>query len=282
MLKNPIGAHYSIKDGYLSAFKLALIDGADALQIFAKSPASAKLRAVTKEEAKEVSELEGRDKIKSLVIHGSYLINLAQKELGADSYQIKSLAEDMRNAEALGGDGAIVHMGKALGQDNELAINNFVKNIHTLLKATEGVTAKIMIENTAGQGTEMGHDIKELGEIYKQIGNTKRVKICLDTAHAFGAGYDIAKDTEAVVAEIDKLIGVKNIGCIHLNDSKKPLNSRVDRHADIGAGEIGSNGLVEFAKALEKAGGEHIPLILEVPQESADYKSQIEKLRKSK
>ena len=282
MIKNPIGAHYSIKDGYIGAFKIALEDGADALQIFAKSPASAKLRSVTKDEAEEVSSWSERKKIRSLIIHGSYLINLAEKELGADSYQIKSLAEDMRNAEALGGDGAIVHMGKSLGKPTEQAIDNFVKNIHTLLKETDGVNAKIIIENTAGQGTEMGHDLKELALIYKKIADKKRVKICIDTAHAFGAGYDVSKKPEDVILEIDSLVGIANIACIHLNDSKKILNSHVDRHADLDAGEIGLKGLSAFAKELSRAGGEDIPLILEVPQETAYYKSQIKKLREVK
>jgi len=187
----------------------------------------------------------------------------------------------MRNAKALGGDGAVVHMGKSLDQPNDKAQGNFIKNIKTLLKATEGVKAKIIIENTAGQGTEMGHDLNELADIYKKIGDTERVKVCIDTAHAFGAGYDISNNSEGVITEIDRLIGIKNIGCIHLNDSKKPLNSRVDRHADIGVGEIGLKGLIHFVEALKKIGGEDIPLILEVPQESADYASQIKKIREA-
>lgn len=278
---NPIGAHYSIKDGYLGAFKMALKDGANALQIFAKSPASAKFRSVTKEEADEVVNFHQRKDIGNLIIHGSYLINLAEKELGKDSYQIKSLAEDMRNAEALGGLGAIVHMGKSLEQPNEKAIDNFVKNINTLLKETRGVDAKIIIENTAGQGTEMGHDLKELGDIYKKIDNTEKVKICIDTAHAFGAGYDIKDNPDSVVEEIAKNIGIKNIACVHLNDSKKALDSHVDRHADIDSGEIELKGLVGFIRALNKAGGGHIPLILEVPQETSEYKEQIKNLRES-
>ncbi|HRY62957.1 MAG TPA: deoxyribonuclease IV, partial [Candidatus Paceibacterota bacterium] len=201
MIKNPIGAHYSIKDGYLGAFKSAISDNADALQIFAKSPASAKFRSVTKEEADEVKGFKNRKQIRSVVIHGSYLINLAEKKLDANSYQIKSLAEDMKNAEALGGIGAIVHAGKSLGQDKTEAINNFVQNIHKLLDTAKDANAKIIIENTAGQGTEMGHDLKELGEIYKKIGDKERVKICLDTAHAFGAGYDIKNNAEKVVED---------------------------------------------------------------------------------
>jgi deoxyribonuclease-4 len=279
---NPIGAHYSIKDGYLGAFKMALEDGADALQIFAKSPASARLRAVTEEESKEVLNWENRDKIKSLVIHASYLINLASDKYEDGSYQIKSIVEDIKNAEKLGGQGAVVHCGKQLKLTKEEAVNNFVHNIKLIADKTKELGAKLFIENTAGQGTEMGFTLEELSDIYKKIDDTKRVQICLDTAHAFGAGYDIANNPKDVVDKLGKLIGIKNIGCIHLNDSKKPLNSHVDRHADLGAGEIGLAGLTTFAKEIQKVGGEHIPLILEVPQEASDYKSQIKKLRGTK
>lgn len=280
-IQNPIGAHYSIKDGYLGAFKAALADGATALQIFAKSPASAKLRAVTEEESKEVSAWEHRDEIKSLVIHSSYLINLASDKYENNSYQIKSIVEDINNAEKLGGQGAVVHSGKQLKLAKEEAINNFVHNVKLIADKTKGVGAKLFIENTAGQGTEMGFTLEELSDIYKRIGNINRVQICIDTAHAFGAGYDIADKPKEFINKLNKLIGIQNIGCIHLNDSKKPLGSRVDRHADIGEGQIGLSGISSFARELEKIGGENIPLILEVPQEKYSYREQIKLIKKS-
>ncbi len=278
--KNPIGAHFSVSKGYLESFKVALSIGADAMQIFAKSPMQAKLRAVTKEESTSVKEFADRNKIKSFVVHASYLLNFA-KPVSSDGYELKSLAEDVLNAEALGGDGAVIHLGKSLEMPVPEAVENYVANIKKVIKMTEKSRAAIILENTAGQGSEVGFKFEELGEIYKKIGDKKRVKVCIDTAHMFGAGYDIttAKGAKAAVEEIGKNIGIANIICVHLNDSKKPAGSRVDRHEDIGRGQIGELGLKAFVLELRKAGGENIPLILETPEGFDTYEEQIKKVR---
>ncbi len=275
-VKNPVGAHFSVSKGFPGAFKEAVSIGAEAMQIFAKSPMQSKLKSVTKDEADAVRNFAERGKIKSLVIHASYLLNFA-KPVSDDSYQIKSLVEDVFNAEALGGDGAVIHLGKSVGMDKAEAIKNYVENIKRVVKETDGSKAYVILENTAGQGSEFGYLFDELGEIYKAIGNKKRVKICLDTAHAYGAGYDWrdAKRCKEALALLDKNIGIQNIACVHFNDSKKPLSSRVDRHEDIGYGTIGLEGLTNFVFELRKLGGESIPLILETPEGVESYEDQI-------
>lgn len=277
---NPIGAHFSVGKGYLESFKVALSVGADAMQIFAKSPMQSKLRAVTKEESKAISDFSERAKIRSLVIHGSYLLNFA-KSLKDDAYEIKSLTEDIFNSEALGGIGAVAHLGKSLKISKDEAINNYVENIKTVVQKTDGLKSSVLLENTAGQGTEIGYTFDELGYIYKKIGNKKRVRFCLDTAHMFGAGYDLrdAKSVAKTLEDIDKFLGVENIACIHFNDSKKPHASHVDRHEDIGRGTIGENGLKYFALGLRDLGGENIPLILETPEGFDSYEEQIKKVK---
>ncbi|MBI3632549.1 MAG: deoxyribonuclease IV [Candidatus Vogelbacteria bacterium] len=275
-IKNPVGAHFSVSGGFLCAFEEAVSIRAEAMQIFAKSPMQAKLKSVTKEEVEAIKNFKDRSKIKSLVIHASYLLNFA-KPVSSDGYQIKSLAEDVINAEVLGGDGAVIHLGKSLGMDKGEAIKNYVENIKRVIKETDGSKASIILENTAGQGSEIGYLFEEFGEIYKSIGNKKRVKVCLDTAHAFGAGYDWrdSKKCKEALLLLDKNIGIKNIACVHFNDSKKPLGSRVDRHEDLGHGTIGVSGLKNFVSELRKFGGESIPLILETPQGFEPYKEQI-------
>ena len=276
---NPIGAHFSVSSGYLGAFQEAVSIGAEAMQIFAKSPMQAKLRAVTNEESLEVKNFADRSKIKSLVIHASYLLNFA-KPISPDAYQIKSLVEDVFNAEALGGEGAIVHMGKSLEMDKREATKNFVENIKRVIEETDGSIANIILENTAGQGSEIGFLFEEFGEIYRAIKN-KRLKVCIDTAHSFAAGYDwrnTKKSKEALML-LHKNIGIKNIACIHFNDSKKPLLSHVDRHEDIGRGTIGEEGLKNFVLNLGQLGGDHIPLILETPQDFESYEKQMTIIR---
>lgn len=278
---NPIGGHYSIKKGYLGALKEALLCDADALQIFTKSPASAKYRSVTEEEASEVANWENRNKIKNILVHSSYLINIAGNSFDEESFAIKSIVEDVENAAKLKADGVIVHFGKKLSLSKDTAEENIINNVKLIAEKTKNLKPKIVLENTAGQGTEIGYDLDEFSQIFNKINNFKKVSVCIDTAHAFGAGYDIS-DTEKskeIIAILKNNLGLKNISCIHFNDSKKKLGSKVDRHEDIGFGLIGENGLKTFLIELIKKGGHNIPLILETPQENEPYKKQIEKIR---
>jgi len=281
---SPIGAHVSIKDGYAGAFQEALGLGASALQLFGKSPMSGKLREVTVAEGKEVASLPDRKKIRYAVIHASYLLNFAKK-LPAGSYQARSLSEDLRGADKLGADGVVLHMGKSVDGDRLEAENHFVTHIVSLLKETSDLKAKIILENTAGQGTEMGFQFEEYDRIYKKIKKLAgkeqaRLAMCLDTAHAYGAGYDLR--TKAGCAktldELDRHIGLEEIACVHFNDSKKALGSRVDRHQDLGHGTIGNTGLHAFVEALDKARTKPTPLILETPQEHVSYAKQLKLL----
>lgn len=276
----PIGAHFSIANGYKNAFSDAVSVGVSVIQIFSKNPMTARFRKVTKEESQEVEKFKTENSIKYAVIHASYLLNFA-RQLEENSFAIKSLTEDLYNADALGADGVILHSGKSLTIDKCEAEDNFVTNIKTVLEKTAGLNAKIIIENTAGQGTEMGFLLQDLERVFKKLGKNKRVRFCFDTAHAYGAGYNLndTKSAEKVAEEIDKTIGMKNIACIHLNDSKKEIGSRVDRHEDIGHGHIGEAGLKSFVMAIFKKAGKPIPLILETPQGFDTYEDQIKKVR---
>lgn len=276
-----LGAHMSVSKGYAAAFEEALAIGGSALQIFAKSPMQSRLRAVTDEEAAAIAAVPGRKEILSAIIHASYLLNFA-KPMEADNYQIKSLAEDIVNSHQIGGEGAVVHMGKTLEMDPSEAEANYVKNIEIALEQTKQVKTKVILENTAGQGSEMGYRIPDYGRIFKKLhrNNKKRVGSCIDTAHLFGGGYDLSSDAgvSECLKELHEHVGIENITCIHFNDSKKPVGSRVDRHQDIGRGMIGDPGLKLLAQKLLK---EHpdLPLILETPEEFDPYAEQIKKIK---
>ncbi len=277
----PIGAHLSISKGYDKAIDLAISIGANAIQVFAKSPMRAELKKITEEQERLVKENPDRDKIKFIVIHASYLLNLA-KPLDLESYQLKSIIEDLENSEAIGGNGVILHLGKSLDMGLEKAKDNFVKNIKTVVKKTAKLKSKIMLEITAGQGSEVGHQIEELAEIYNKIDSREKVAICIDTAHAFAGGYDLRtpKTTDEFLNKIDKLIKIENVTCIHFNDSKKPLGSRVDRHQDIGKGTIGLLGLEYFFKEISKRSKNSAAFILETTEEFLSYQEQIEIIKR--
>ncbi len=278
-----VGAHVSIAGGFIEAFKRAKEIDATALQIFAKSPRSAASRKVTAAESKEVAEFTKRYPL-SGVIHASYLLNFAQK-MDERHYQYRSLAEDLENAEALGLGGVVVHLGKTKEGDLSEAIKTYAHNIAHIVNNSKTKKVRLLLENTAGQGSEFGYRFEEWGQtldlIKEKLKDRKRIGVCLDTAHSFSGGYDWSnkKTLEESLVLFDKHVGFKNLGCVHLNDSKKPLSARVDRHEDIGKGMIGAPGLKLLVKKILQS-KKDIPFILETPETSILYKEQINAVRK--
>ena len=269
----PIGAHVSIAGGYLEAFKRAQAIGADAMQIFTKSPRGGALRKITKEEATEIKNWKGRSGVRKVVIHASYLLNFA-KPLKLTDFESRSLLDDLESADLIEADGVVLHIGKTLKLDPTEAETLFVKNIIAILEHTKKLKAKIILENTAGQGTEMGYQLDHLGKIVGAI-KSPRLGVCLDTQHAFAAGYSPAQ----LLNEFDKHIGLGKLTCVHLNDSKKILGSRVDRHEDIGHGHIGEKLLKEFVKEMAAKTKGTVPPILETPEEHSSFTDQIKKVK---
>ena len=269
----PIGAHVSIAGGYLEAFKRARAIGADAMQIFTKSPRGGALRKITKEEATEIKNWKGRSGVRKVVIHASYLLNFA-KPLKLTDFESRSLLDDLESADLIEADGVVLHIGKTLKLDPTEAETLFVKNIIAILEHTKKLKAKIILENTAGQGTEMGYQLDHLGKIVGAI-KSPRLGVCLDTQHAFAAGYSPAQ----LINEFDNHIGLEKLACIHLNDSKKALGSRVDRHQDIGEGYIGEKPLKDFVKEMVAKTKGTVPLILETPEEHSSFTDQIKKVK---
>lgn len=269
----PIGAHVSIAGGYIEAFKRARGVGADAMQIFTKSPRSGALRKVNKAEALEIKSWPQRGEIKSCVIHASYLLNFA-KPLTLGAFESRSLIDDLESADLIGAIGVVLHVGKTLTLDPKEAEKLFVQNIKMILAKTKHLKSKIILENTAGQGTELGYQLDHLAKITRAV-KSPRLKICLDTEHAFAAGYS----PDVLLEAFDKHIGLSELACIHLNDSKKPLASRVDRHEDIGHGQIGEKLLKNFVIKLSQKTKNKVPIILETPETFSPFTEQISLVR---
>ncbi len=245
------------------------------MQIFTKAPMAAKMREVTEDEARAFSASPYRKEITDIVVHASYLLNFAKPQ-SKDAYERRSLAEDLRSIEKLGGQGVVLHMGKYLGVDPAIADALFVENLLAVLEDTKKLKVPIILENTAGQGTEMGWQLEEYGHIFKKFKKNKRIRSCIDTAHLSGAGYDLGTPAgaKATIKKLEEHVGIENIVCVHFNDSKKPIGARVDRHQDIGYGTLKVDGLREFMRGLHKQ-SPSLPFILETPQEHATYTEQI-------
>jgi len=253
------GAHMSIANGFIAAMREAHDElGTNGMQIFMKSPRGRAETKLTSDSAREFKQYSQDIGFKFIVAHCSYLLNFAKPGV---PWALSSLIDDLRGVEMLGGVGVVLHVGKSLELPYGSAFDFLIKNLEDVLSATSGLKAKIILENTAGQGTEMGRSFEELKDIYDALGKNKRVSFCLDTCHAWAWGYDFTNPS-SVFKEFDKILGLKNLELIHFNDAMKVRGSRVDRHANLGQGEIGEASLKTIIKF---AGKESIPMIVETP-----------------
>jgi deoxyribonuclease-4 len=223
--------------------------------------------------AKELSENEiekfrmrlESSKIKFVVAHDSYLINLCSKELEMLNKSRDSFLDELKRCELLGIPHLNFHPGAHLGLGEDEGIKIIAESLNFAHSKTPGYKVTSMIEATAGQGSAIGYKFEHLRKIIDLVEEKDRITICIDTAHIFAAGYDIKDSTnyEIVINEFDNIVGLDKLKCIHMNDSKKPLGSKVDRHEHIGKGFIGLQG---FTNIMNDKRIEHIPKILETPK----------------
>lgn len=271
-----IGAHVSAQGGVENAPLNAKKIGATAFALFTKNQRQWFSSALTQESIeafKHNCEACGF-KPCQILPHDSYLINLGHPTAEGLEQSRSSFTEEMRRCQALGLDRLNFHPGSHLKAISETeCIRRISESINIALDRTQGVTA--VIENTAGQGSNIGYRFEHIAEIIDGVEDKSRVGFCLDTCHAFAAGYDLrpnaaqslfeATGYEAVISEADRIIGLKYLKGMHLNDAKKPLGSRVDRHETLGNGEIG---IGAFESIMKDPRIDNIPLILETPDES--------------
>lgn len=259
-----IGVHTSIAGGIHLSIERARRLGCNTVQIFSHSPRSWALRKITKEEFQEFRRLRTIYDISPVFIHTSYLINLAsyKDEIARRSREL--LIEEMKIADALGADYVVLHPGSAPDSEQE-GIERIIRNLKEALK--ERGRSKLLLENTAGERGDVTSRIHQLARIIKSLNSTSIGGICIDTCHAYQAGYDITCD-EGVTALIDGIkgeVGLDRLKLLHLNDSKKAFGSGVDRHEHIGKGSIGEKG---FEILLNNPFLKNVPVILETPKES--------------
>lgn len=208
--------------------------------------------------------------------HSGYLINLGAAPSDNRDKSIKSLIQEIQLATAIGLPFLVMHPGAHLGAGESEGFKQIVKGLNEVFRMTKGSSVRIALENTAGQGSCLGHRMEHLAAIYDEVDKPERLGICLDTAHFFEAGYDIRteKGWNAALAELDKLVGLEQVLAFHLNDSKTELGSRVDRHAGIGQGKIGKEA---FRHIVNDQRFTNHPGCLETPK-SKDLHEDVENL----
>ncbi|MFW5831599.1 MAG: deoxyribonuclease IV [Prolixibacteraceae bacterium] len=265
MSKKFIGAHVSAAGGVENAPINAHETGATAFALFTKNQRQWKARPLSDKTIKAFKEncLKYGYRPNQILPHDSYLINLGHPEKEALQKSRDAFLDEMQRCEQLGLDRLNFHPGSHLKKiSEEECLVTIAESINLALDKTTGITA--VIENTAGQGSNLGYAFYQIRKIIDQVEDKSRIGVCIDTCHAYSAGYDIKskKGFEKVFAEFEEVIGFQYLKGMHLNDSKKALGSRVDRHESIGKGTLG---LEVFERIMNDSRFDGIPLILETP-----------------
>lgn len=260
-----LGAHESVSGGLHLAFKRLQEVGGEALQIFTRNQRQWNPKPVTVEEAHSFlaawQECGGID----IASHASYLINLASSKEELVEKSINAMVGELERCRMLNIPFLVLHPGSHGGDGVEVGLERFVQNLDLALDR-EMLSGSVLIETTAGQGTGLGSRFEEIAYIIKHSRHGRFIDVCVDTCHIFAAGYDIRSEEayKATMQEFDEIIGLDKIRFFHLNDSKKELGSRVDRHEHIGKGHIGLEG---FRNILNDPKFVTLPMTLETPKE---------------
>ncbi len=262
------GSHLSISGGMHNALLKAEAYGMDCVQVFTKNQQQWKCSPLGQDVIEQWSSHCRRLKFQHTVSHDSYLINLASPDETLRMKSIELFAEELRRCVLLGIPYLVTHPGAHMGEGEEAGLRRVAESldaVHDVIPADGVITC---LEITAGQGSSLGYRLDHLATIIERVKHPKRVGVCLDTAHLFAAGYDFRGRKYAKFRkELEKVLGLKRVKVLHLNDSKKALGSRVDRHDHIGKGLIGLSGFRPIVRDDAFAG---IPKILETPKEKDD------------
>jgi len=271
-----LGVHCLIKGGLHNAFYEAESLGIDTFQFFTKNQRQWKEKIIDTEEMSTFLNSYKTSHVKMIFSHASYLINLASNDDTLWECSVRALIGEVQRCHDLGLDFTIVHPGSAKELSEQKGIKKIIMALKTTLHATENSTVKILLENTAGQGTSIGYRFEHLKQIMDGV-DSSSIGICFDTCHAFAAGYDIRTKSgfEGTMEELDNIIGLKNLHAIHMNDSKGELGSKLDRHEHIGKGKLG---LEPFRQIMNRF--THIPKVIETPKMDTMDAVNLEVLRK--
>jgi len=260
-----LGSHVPTIGGVATAIDRGVGIGCTAIQIFVKNNMQWFAKPLPESEALAFTEHPLRAHLGAVIAHAGYLINLGVEGTENHAKSLRSLSDEMLRCEQLGIRSLVLHPGSHLGMGSEAGIGCVVRNLDRLHAEHPDLKVRITLEITAGQGACLGARFEEIAEILEKVADPSRLEVCFDTAHAFAAGYDLAAPdgAEKTFAEFDRVIGLKHLSVLHINDSKSALGSRVDRHDNLGQGKIGLETFRWIMNAPELA---VIPKILETPK----------------
>jgi len=262
-----IGAHVSPAGGLPKAIERGVERGCEAIQIFNQSPRMWKPTTYRDEDVAAFREAMSESPIDAVLIHAVYLLNCASDDPEIRAKSLTSLTHSLRVGHEIGSSGVVLHPGSAKTGDVGEAIARAGETIAEALKESEG--CELHLENTAGTGGTLGRSFEELAALLEASGGGKRLGVCLDSCHLLASGYDIRTtgSMSSMLSEATRELGRGRIRSLHLNDSQTPLGSNRDRHANLGAGELGKGGCMAF---LSAPGLQKLPCVLETPGENRE------------
>jgi deoxyribonuclease IV len=268
-----IGAHVSPAGGLPKAIERGVERGCEAIQIFNQSPRMWRPTAYTDEDFAAFVEAMDDSPIGAVLIHAVYLLNCASDDPDIRAKSLTSLTHSLRVGHAIGASGVVLHPGSAKTGHVGEAIARAGETIARALADSEG--CELHLENTAGAGGTLGRSFEELAGLLEAAGGEERLGVCLDSCHLLASGYDIrtAGGMSSVQRECTRTLGRGRVRSLHLNDSQTPLGSNRDRHANVGAGELGEEGCIAF---LSAPGLQKLPCVLETPGENREGPSRKE------
>ena len=269
-----LGAHQSISGGIYKAVEKAIKLNTNVLQIFTKNSNRWNGKKIQKNDLKKYFKLINSNNIIYVIAHSAYLINLASDNEEIINKSIAALKEEIKNCSLLNIEYLVMHPGSHKGAGEDIGINRVSDNLNRLFNELPFCNVKILLETTAGQGNSIGYKLEHLCKIREKVKNKENIYYCLDTCHLFAAGYDFRNKYSylKLKEQIDNILGLENVKVLHLNDSKKELGSRIDRHEHIGKGKIGIKGFSFFVNDEYFA---QIPMIIETPKENDMDKKNI-------
>jgi len=273
-----VGAHVSIAGGLFKAVERGEQLGCSAIQIFSKNQMQWEAPTLTVAQIdKFISHLKNSS-IHCVAIHDSYLINLASPDPDKHERSLHAFIHEICRAKKLKIPYLVFHPGSHMGRGESQGIQRIAESINEAITQSCDSHVTLLLENTAGQGSNIGYQFEQLANILCRVKKQDRIGLCFDTAHAFAAGYDIRspESYDKTFQSFDSIIGLDKLKLFHVNDSKKKLNSRIDRHAQIGKGFIGE---LAFSLIMNDTRFASVPKILEIPGTSKDYINNLELLK---
>jgi deoxyribonuclease-4 len=269
MLK--IGSHVSFSDkGLLSATQEAISYGSGTFMIYTGAPQNTRRKPIDSlyiEEGKQLMEQAG---IQEIVVHAPYIVNLGSYKPETFELGVSFLQEEIRRTDYIGVRNIVLHPGAYTDKDAEFGISRIAEGLNEVLAGTKETNVNIALETMAGKGTEIGRSFEELAAIIDKVQDNGRLTVCMDTCHMHDAGYDLINDLDGVLEQFDRIVGLDRVAVVHVNDSKNARGAAKDRHAPIGSGWIGYEGISRIVHHEKLAGR---PFILETPWIGKDSKT---------